>query len=107
MYNWAEDLPDELTFCEWWWKATLGDTNGDMDSVAAYVQPSIEGTLMKNKKSPLPWRFKQWKTWWNTKRRATVGTVADMDVYQPIDLLLIGAVCSDSSRLESIRKLMF
>ena len=95
IYNWAEGRPDELSFCQWWYEANW-NINGGIDSTTAYVLPSIEGTKQK-KSNPITkiWRFDQWKTWWNIKRRGLTTnfrTVADMDVYQPSDLLLIGAL---------------
>ena len=110
MYNWAEGRPDELTFCPWWVEANW-NINGAVDSVTAYVLPSIEGTNQK-RFNPITkiWRFNQWKTWWNIKRRGLTTdfrTVVDMDVYQPSDLLLIGAVCTNSLCLGSNRELMF
>ena len=109
MYNWAKDRPDELTFCAWWTKSNWNInvlSSGNSDSVTAYVLPSVEAVKQKDETGIFKfWRFKKWQEWW----ALVIGSwdSIDMDVYQPNDLLLIGAVCTNSSCLGSITELIY
>lgn len=94
MYHWAPGLPDKLELCPWWLQANIDRERLPKDSIAAYVLPAIEGSLQDDRNGRLKrWKFSQWKTWWDAKRRVIVDPdLVDMDVYQPSDLLFIAAV---------------